>query len=1209
MRFFEGSRRAWYGPALLTAMVAMSGFVFLTLPFSAIAFCAENGSIVAADIVDEFRWNSDDPAFSLWRIHGVTMADESLPWTTAPRCTGVSGVAISFVEPRRIAVDGLPWTTLETFSISAWVRPDELTTEQYREIYRQENGDERLLFSFQEYGQVLSFGANIGGYVECDAPISVARLEDGTWHHVAATFDGAVMRVYFDGDEIGSLDRSGTIRCRVGGASAYIGSSGGTGEFYLGELDDLRIGRKLRSVSEIAEEYRTGASRVLNSPEEFIVAERLRRRIAGRLLQLAEFRPLTDEQWDRCPPNERQKWDAVAALEAEYERLSSAMDTVTSTTTEQTVESSTVTEMVAAWTTLLKDVDSRMVYRPFENEPVAPYHPPMTPPTRPRTVAEADELLRQDWLHQVDGKPTSQQIAMEIHYARELLHRRHEEFLPGPLPENEVEKYALIKNILNENACELDVLERQISSDPTMEDAALYREVRRVKRRIMLLSPALDFEEILLVDGPYPEGSEWQHEMRHYLGHMAVPGGRLLLVNGFSPDSPVRSLAPTEPLHGSFWRPDLSWGADRVVFSFKPHNEHAFHIYEINIDGTGLRQITEGIYDDFDPVYLPDNEHIVFTTTRGNNYVRCMPPTNSSTLARCDLSGRDMYLLSHSGEPDYQPSVLPDGRILHTRWEYTDKPLWRAQKLWTMNPDGTYPAMYWGNQSVWPDLLKDPHPIPGSERVMMTGSAHHDWFAGSVGIVDVRKGLNFPDGLTKVTADTPWPECGDGPVDPVESASYHAAGAYYGYYSPYPLSEREFLVSASRGGKFVLYLMDVDGNRELIYEGEYNIFHAMPVKRRERPPVIPDRVEWPTPETRNTPSPGTIYSTNVYQNAPTELRDRAAFLRVLSIDVKTYSYWYKRPYISTGPVVSAVQSDGVKRVLGTVPIDPDGSVSFMAPSGLALHFQLLDADGLALQTMRSFVGVMPGESRGCLGCHEMHSRAPEMPAASDDATALRRPPSPIFPPSFADTTVSYDRYVQPVLDRYCGECHQGDGEARATLDLTRRAPPFHFQQWGGEGATRDPSDTIWHPDDLFCEPYWTLIGRPAWGAPQPPLSAPPPAGFGIARIIPVEAFGQTDPAAYQTPKPMEHLSYASPLVKIISGGEHHGVQVDPESRERIILWIDTMAPYLGDPEVRAIDDPIFQGVDWLPIRPRIRTAPIVIRPGPIEGDSYGIPPR
>ncbi|MCP4645521.1 MAG: hypothetical protein GY851_34070, partial [bacterium] len=595
--------------------------------------------------------------------------------------------------------------------------------------------------------------------------------------------------------------------------------------------------------------------------------------------------------------------------------------------------------------------------------------------------------------------------------------------------------------------------------------------------------------------------------------------------------------------------------------------------YEVNVDGTGLVQLTDGPYDDLDPIYLPDGEHIVFSTTRSHTYVRCMPPTNAFVLARCDRDGKNVYLISANNEPDYLPSVMDDGRLIYTRWEYTDKPLWRAQSLWTVNPDGSQSNTFWVNQTVWPDLLKDARNIPGSRRVMFTGSAHHNWFSGSVGIIDHEKGFNFPDGLTKVTADVAWPESGNGPVDPVESPKYHAAGKYEAYYSPYPLSETDFVVSANRNGKFVLYLMDVDGNRELIYEGTNHVFHAIPLRPRVKPPVVVDRTIWPEREDRANPGSGVIYSTNVYQGAPEALRGKARYLRVLNIDPKTYTYWHKRPYASTGPVVSAVQSEGVKRVLGTVPIEPDGSVAFNAPPGMALHFQLLDENYRALQTMRSFVNVMPGESRGCLGCHELHSRAPGM---SRDVAGLKREPRDIDPPPWGTDTVSYLRYVRPVLDKHCAKCHEGEGKGRETFDMTER-----------------PGSNV------FTEPYLTIIGKPTWGAPYVAPENPPP-GFNIAGTLMVEGYSTVDPKAYVTPPPMTALSYKSRLVEIASSGKHHDVKVDDVEVRRLIAWVDTMCPFRGEEEVRAIPDPEFQGVDWLAVRPRIASAPEIVRPGPVD---------
>jgi hypothetical protein len=397
--------------------------------------------------------------------------------------------------------------------------------------------------------------------------------------------------------------------------------------------------------------------------------------------------------------------------------------------------------------------------------------------------------------------------------------------------------------------------------------------------------------------------------------------------------------------------------------------------------------------------------------------------------------------------------------------------------------------------------------------------------------------------------------------------------AYTAYYSPYPLSETDFLVSANRQGKFLLYLMDVHGNRELIYEGHHNIFHALPVRPRQRPPVLVDRVAWPTAQERLDPQPGLIFSTNVYEGAPDVLHGKARYLRVLHIDPKTYTYWHKRPYISTGPVISAVQSEGVKRILGTVPIEEDGSVAFRAPPGIALHFQLLDDQYRALQTMRSFTGVMPGEQRGCTGCHESHSRVPEYQGTT---LALSRQPRDITPPPWGDESISYPRFVRPVLDQYCAKCHEGDGEGRKVLDLSPR-PGFLG----------------------FDESYMLFIGNPSWGAPYLKPANPPP-GFGIANMIMVEAYHTVDPAAYVTPEPMTQLSYKSPLIELASSGKHYDVRVDPVSLQKLIAWVDAMCPYLGSEEVREMDDPVFQGVEWLSIRPRLKTAPIITRPGPVD---------
>jgi len=799
----------------------------------------------------------------------------------------------------------------------------------------------------------------------------------------------------------------------------------------------------------------------------------------------------------------------------------------------------------------------RMASLAVSRVPHAPARPsePSEPVTRDLTPDEADGVLVRDWLFQADGNPTSERIVQEIQWTRELAVR--------------LQKHAQRPD-LSASMAELDALEQRVSDAPTSAEE-LYLAVRRLKRCITFKNPMVDFSAVLFVDNPYPQGAEWPHQARHRNGMMAVPGGRLLVLEGLRPSGHVRKLAPEEP--GSFWRPDLSFDGERVLFCYQAHDESSFHLYEINIDGTGLRQLTSGPYDDIDPIYLPDG-HIMFTTTRCNTYVRCMPYTYSYVVARCDADGKNVYLVSRNNEPDWCPALLNDGRICYSRWEYHDKALWRIQSLWAMNPDGTNVASFWGNQSVWPDHLAEPRPIPGSHRVMFTGLAHHDWFAGSIGIIDPSDGFNFPHGLTKVTRDVPWPECGTPPVDPGEKESYHQSGRYGAYKTPYPLSEEDFLVSARAGNpghprtsgreKFRLYLMDVYGNRELIYEGHYNIWHAIPAKSRPAPHRHPDRVAWPgSGNDRNHPKPGILFSTDVYQNVPDLPRGSVKYLRVVQMDARTYSTWARDGRFS-GPVVSAIQDDGVKRILGTAEVHEDGSAAFEVPAGKSLHFQLLDEHYRSLHTMRSFTGVMPGERRGCVGCHEMHSKTP----AGADALALARRPVELTPPPWGTESISYEQHVQPVLDRYCGKCHQGDGEARKEYDLTLRP---------GRG--------------VFKEPYLTLVGYSHYDRDVTDRN-----NEGIAGALKAENFAQSDPDSYVTFRPMQHLSYTSKLVDMCMSGKHYDVKVDPVSLRQVIGWVDANCPYRGNQEVRAIPDPNFAGIDSLPIRPRTETAPIIPRP-------------
>ena len=233
-----------------------------------------------------------------------------------------------------------------------------------------------------------------------------------------------------------------------------------------------------------------------------------------------------------------------------------------------------------------------------------------------------------------------------------------------------------------------------------------------------------------------------------------------------------------------------------------------------------------------------------------------------------------------------------------------------------------------------------------------------------------------------------------------------------------------------------------------------------------------------------------------------------------------------------------------------------------------------------MHTMRSFTGVLPAERRGCVGCHRMHSVAP----SNVSGLALRRPPTPISPPPWGDESIGYERFVQPVLDRWCGQCHQGDGEGRKTLDLTLRPATGDFT--------------------LFKEPYLTLLGPAAWPTPAPSPARP---GYGIAGAIPVYGLRPDDvypthpatdgPSTIQRElRPLRYLSARSPLVEYAADGKHYDVKADGESLLRLIAWVDANCPHLGEEEIRRMPDPEFAGIEAIPVRPRLKTAPVIERP-------------
>ena len=369
----------------------------------------------------------------------------------------------------------------------------------------------------------------------------------------------------------------------------------------------------------------------------------------------------------------------------------------------------------------------------------------------------------------------------------------------------------------------------------------------------------------------------------------------------------------------------------------------------------------------------------MFTTTRGNSHVRCGPFIYSYILARCDADGGNVYLISQNGEPDFVPSLMEDGRVIYSRWEYTDKALWRVQSLWTVNPDGTHVSVFWGNQSVWPDHVGQPQQIPGTQKVMFCG-------VGASRLVvrfDRHPGpLRRHELPARTDQGHPRAALARGRQRPRGSRPlrrYHAAGRLHGLQHAVPVIGVRFpgLGARSEANRFRLYLMDVDGNRELIYEGAHNILHAMPIRPRPLPAIRADTVAWPgTGPNRQPPQPGIFFSGDVYDGVPDLPRGSVKYLRVFQQDHKTYTTWEKT-YRHSGPAVSIIQEEAVKRILGVAPVEADGSVHFEVPPG---RVAVLPAAGRGLP--------LPADHAQLFGPDARRSRAAA--SAATNCTAPRR---------------------------------------------------------------------------------------------------------------------------------------------------------------------------------------------------------------------------
>lgn len=581
-----------------------------------------------------------------------------------------------------------------------------------------------------------------------------------------------------------------------------------------------------------------------------------------------------------------------------------------------------------------------------------------------------------------------------------------------------------------------------------------------------------------------------------------APGGAMRI---FDVDSKT-SRTLIEIKNGIVRDPEISFDGKKVIFSMRQSPQDFYHIYEMNLDGTGLKQLTSATgVSDIDPIYLPDGS-IVFTSTRQPKYCMCNRHIMGN-LFRMNADGSNITQIGVSTLFEGHSTLLSDGRILYDRWEYVDRNFGDAQGLWTVNPDGTKHAIYYGNNTASPGGVIDGRQIPGTDLVVCTFSSCHDRPWGAIAIIDRKKGVDGREAVVQI-----WPKeainiVGNGDLD-----SFKWIDRFFE--DPFPVNKDYILASRTiwlkRGSwniedsKQGIYLLGTDGTEELLIEGDKSLYDPQIIQTREKPTLLPTMRNFKD-------KTGQFYVENVYEGthmAGVE-KGTAKWLRVVESPEKrtwTIQGWFGQGEQAPGMNWHSFEN---KQILGEVPIEEDGSASFIVPAGKHVFFQVLDKDKKMIQSMRSGVSLMPGEVNGCVGCHEdrlsIPAPMPKRPLALNKKPVKLNPWMNKEPFKF-----SFMEQVQPILDKHCVKCHDFDIHDRKKLVLAKDMNPFFNASYV----------------NLYVNKIVNLVGG------------------GPADIQQAYSWG----------------SHASKLTKIIDNG-HKGVKLSPKEKEIMYTWMDLNGVY------------------------------------------------
>lgn len=637
-----------------------------------------------------------------------------------------------------------------------------------------------------------------------------------------------------------------------------------------------------------------------------------------------------------------------------------------------------------------------------------------------------------------------------------------------------------------------------------------------LQREALLTNPLIDFDRLLLIR----RRADRLGLPMNYQGNDDLPptgyDNTLVTLSPVAPGGAIETIfTPSDDRFiGDI---DLHYDAERLLLSI-PDAAGRWGVAELDLRAaalTPLPLIDEPDVHNYDACYLPDGR-VVFTSTAPFVGVPCVGGRSKvANLYLLDHGGR-IRRLTNDQDHNWCPTVLNNGRILYLRWEYADIAHAFTRLLFHANPDGSGQMEYYGSNSFWPTAMFYARPIPEhpTKVVAIVGGHHDPPRQGELVIFDPALGRHEATGVVQRI-----PGHGE-TVDPVILDGLIAA-SWPRFLHPFPLSEKHFLVSC-RPTKYSLwgvYLVDVYDNFVLLHEEPgYAFFEPTPWRTTPRQPVIPDRTDWE----RND---ATVLLTDVYRGPGLAGVPRGT---VKALRLMGYNYTFH----DFGAEPDRVGLDGpwdVKRIIGTVPVEPDGSAHFRAPACTPISLQPLDGEGKALALMRSWMTAAPGEALSCVGCHEQQNSTGTFETVPQ---AFRRDPSPIAPWYGPPRGFSFDSEVQPVLDAYCVGCHHGEAlaDGRVAFDLTRR-----------------PAERVPSAFQMHFSPSYMQLRR--W-VHTPTLESD-------AHLLP----------------PRDFHADTSRLVQILRDG-HHGVQLSPEAWDRLITWIDLNAPYHGAWQEVVAADPV-----------------------------------